>query len=374
MRLSSFILRNLEPILQSWEDFARTVTTPMPALDSAGLRNHAEKILKAVAMDMRTSQTTQQQIDKSQGLAPVGEDETAAQSHAVIRLMDGFTLDQMVSEYRALRSSVLRLWLARERTDDEHDVTDIIRFNEAIDQALVESIAAYSQAVEGTRKRVLGVLGHDLRSPLGAVLMASELLRKKTTLEQHDLVLATQIWTSVNRANAMVNDLLDLARSNLGAGMPLALEATELNGICRSVIDEIRTGHPAAQISFQEEAPARGRFDPARIAQVFANLIGNAVRHGELRKPIHVGLKCDGLTATFSVHNRGEPIPASAIPYLFNPEGRYSTYAHEEKGPSAGLGLGLFIAAQIAEGHGGRIEAASTADEGTVFRVYLPIT
>ena len=91
---------------------------------------------------------------------------SAAESHAVTRLMAGFTLDQMASEYRALRSSVLRLWLAHDYSGDDHHVEDMIRFDEGIDQALVESIAAYGRAVETTRKTVLGVLGQDLRSPL----------------------------------------------------------------------------------------------------------------------------------------------------------------------------------------------------------------
>jgi hypothetical protein len=88
MRLSDFILTNLEPILQAWEDFARTVETPLPAMDAEGLRNHAESILRTVVLDMRTTQTKQQQIDKAQG--PVTE---AAQTHALERLMAGFTLD-----------------------------------------------------------------------------------------------------------------------------------------------------------------------------------------------------------------------------------------------------------------------------------------
>jgi signal transduction histidine kinase len=118
-------------------------------------------------------------------------------------------MDQMVSEYRVLRSSVLRLWLAQQRVDDEHDVQDIIRFNEAIDQALVEWIARYGEAVESTRKTVLGVLGHDLRSPLGALLMASDMLRKNANMTDRDRRLAELINASVSRANHMVGYLLD---------------------------------------------------------------------------------------------------------------------------------------------------------------------
>ncbi|MCP6691381.1 sensor histidine kinase [Pseudomonas donghuensis] len=373
MRLSDFIFVNMKHILQAWEDFARSVETPMPDLDAKGLRNHAQLILRTVALDMRTCQTEQQQIDKSLGQGPVSEDETPAQSHAVNRLMAGFTLDQMVSEYRALRSSVLRLWLEQEYTGDGYHVADMVRFNEAIDQALVESIAAYGDAVETTRKMVLGVLGHDLRTPLSAVLMDADLLRKSKQLPDREKMIAAQIATSVRGANQMVSDLLDLARCNLGTGLTIKGEVTELHSICQDTVNEIRAGHPQAQIVFNDTGKIVGRFDPARMAQVFSNLIGNAVRHGDLHQPIHVTLKGNATSAFFNVLNFGEPIPPAAIPILFSPEGRYSRYSNDNRGETVGLGLGLFIAAEIVAGHGGKIEVESTLEQGTIFRVSLPI-
>ncbi|MHC8381377.1 ATP-binding protein [Pseudomonas sp. LB3P14] len=374
MRLSEFILKNLEPILQAWEEFARSVDTPMPALDSRGLRDHAEYILRSVALDMRTSQTPQQQIEKSQGMGPVADDESAAQSHALTRLMAGFTLDQMVSEYRALRSSVLRLWLAKGYAGEDHQVVDMIRFNEAIDQALIESIATYGKAVETTRKTVLGVLGHDLRTPLGAVTLGTDLLRQTEELGTRGKKIIAQISTSVHSANQMVNDLLDLARCNLGTGIPVRPEKTDLASVCKSVVDELTTAHPKAQIIFTDTGTVTGQYDPSRMAQVFSNLIGNAVRHGNAQHPINVTLNGDGTTACFCVQNYGEPIPSSALPSLFNPEGRYSKYSEGEQGASSGLGLGLFIASQIVEGHGGTIEVESTLEKGTMFRVNLPVS
>lgn len=373
MRLSQFILENLEPILQAWEEFARSVDTPMPAMDARGLRNHAEYILRTVALDIRTSQTEQQQIDKSQGLGPIANDESAAQTHALTRLMAGFTLDQMVSEYRALRSSVLRLWLAHGYAGEDHQVEDMIRFNEAIDQALVESIGSYGRAVETTRKMVLGVLGHDLRTPLSAVTMGADLLRKSKQLADREKKIASQIATSVRAANLMVSDLLDLARCNLGAGLPIKGEVTELQSICQGIVNEIRAGHPKARIIFNDTERVVGQFDPARMAQVFSNLIGNAVRHGDLQQPISVTLKRDGASVFFDVLNFGEPIPPDAIPILFSPEGRYSRYSNDNRGETVGLGLGLFIASAIVAGHDGKIEVESTLEQGTAFRVSLPI-
>ncbi|UQS17216.1 HAMP domain-containing sensor histidine kinase [Pseudomonas sp. HS6] len=373
MRLSDFILFHQEPILQAWETFARSVDTPLPIMDAGSLRNHAEFILRAVALDMRTSQTSQEQIDKSLGLGPVAGGESAAQSHAITRLVAGFTLDQMVSEYRALRSSVLRLWLDQGYTGDTHQISDMIRFNEAIDQALVESIATYGQAVEQTRKTVLGVLGHDLRTPLSAVALGADLLSQSEEPGTRKHRIIAQITTSAKSANLMVSDLLDLARCNLGTGIPVLPETTDLTALCKAVVDELAVAHPNAQIIFPDNEAVTGQYDPSRMAQVFTNLIGNAVRHGNAHQPIHVSVSGDGTTARFSVLNHGTPIPASALPSLFSPEGRYSRYSAGEHSASSGLGLGLFIATQIVEGHGGTIAVESTQEQGTTFSVSLPV-
>lgn len=373
MRLSDFIIHDMEAILQAWEDFARSVDTLMPMMDAEGLRNHGEYILRTVAADMRTAQTVQEQIDKAHGQGPTSAEDSPAQTHAMTRLLAGFSMNQMVSEYRALRSSVLMLWLAKESVETDHHLQDMIRFNESIDQALVESIATYGAAVEDTRKTVLAVLGHDLRSPLGAVLMASDLLRRADYLKEREVKLSSQIHTSVTRANHMVSDLLDLARCNFGDGIPVQLQTSNLNNVCASIVDEIKAEFPLATIEVHQESQVTGEFDSPRIAQVFSNLIGNAVRHGDLARPISVNLGVRGAWAEFTVHNSGEAIPQSAIPYLFSPQGRYSSYAAGERGTSAGLGLGLFIAGQIVEAHDGTIKVKSSDDGGTRFEVLIPI-
>lgn len=356
MRLHDFIETDMEAILQEWENFARSVETPLPAQDAADLRNHSERILRTVSADMRTLQSTHQQSEKSQGRGPKKSSETAAQTHAMKRLIAGFSMDEMVSEYRALRSSVLSLWLAHEDHEASSHVQDMIRFNEAIDQALVESIAAYGEAVESTRKKVLGVLGHDLRSPLGAVLMDGELILRLEGLDDKAKLYAAQVCTSARSCSDMVNDLLDLARCNLSTGIPVHPEPTELNPICRDVVEEQRAAHPNVRIILHETVNVAGDYDPGRIAQVFSNLVSNAVRHGDPSLPIQVTIGQDADAARVSVQNWGETIPPEAMPCLFKPEGRYSSYASQETGSSAGLDLGLFIAAEIVANNGGKIE------------------
>ncbi|XUK68037.1 Sensor histidine kinase [Pseudomonas yamanorum] len=176
MRLADFINSNIEPILQQWEDFARTMTPASKGMDALALRDHAEQMLITIAKDLRTPQTHDDRITKSHGDAPSSTFSTAAETHAYIRQESGFTISQMIAEYRALRTSVLVLWMPPESVSKDEEISDVIRFNEAIDQALAESVVSYSSAVDAARNVFLGILGHDLRSPLGAITLSAELL------------------------------------------------------------------------------------------------------------------------------------------------------------------------------------------------------
>jgi len=136
LRLSNFITDNLEAILQEWEDFAKSIHPTGATADTVELRDHAADMLKVIAADLANEQTQQQSIDKSRGHAPRAEGESMAETHALTRLKAGFSIEQLVAEYRALRASVLRLWQQRAKTTTVHEITDMIRFDEAIDQAL----------------------------------------------------------------------------------------------------------------------------------------------------------------------------------------------------------------------------------------------
>ncbi|QXI26323.1 sensor histidine kinase [Pseudomonas vanderleydeniana] len=373
MRLSNFIMQNLEPILQEWERFARSIETPFQSLDASALRNQAEQMLTCIALDLRTPQTAQQEYEKSQGRAPSDESDAAAHSHAQARWFAGFSLNQVVAEYRALRASVLRLWLADASPELAYRTDDMLRFNEAIDQLLTESVSAYEEVLEQTRKRVLGIVGHDLRSPLGAILMSADLLNRTTDLDERAKDLSLQIATSVRRANHIVNDMLDLTRCNLGEGIAMNKQTVDLALICTQVIRELQAVHREVAIHVEcQETPVVGQFDTSRIGQVFSNLISNAIQHGDQCKPIDVLLKQNAIETVFSVHNQGEPIPASVMPFLFNPDERYSRYSDPERKSKAGLGLGLFIANEIVAGHGGHIKVKSTRSGGTLFQVLIP--
>lgn len=374
MRLPDFILENLEPILQAWEDFARTIETPGADLDSKALRDHAEQMLLAIVSDLRTKQTKREQAAKSQGQAPSDDEETAAEIHAMTRLMAGFTIDQMVSEYRALRTSVVSQWMRQVKDGTPINVDDMTRFHEAIDQALAESVASYSRAVEASRNVFLGILGHDLRTPLGAILLGSDVLRRLEGTSVKVTKVANQIYTSVRRASQIVGDLLDLTRCQMGPGIPVKTADIDLSPLCERVVEEIRAFHPEAKVLFEVKAPVQGQFDGARVEQVFSNIVSNAVQHGDNRLPIKVALETSEDCVIFTVHNSGEPIPEDVLPFIFNPMGRFSQRSTIDHGPTEGLGLGLFIASEIVTSHGGSIDVISDSDRGTIFVVTLPVT
>lgn len=373
MRLADFILENIEPILQQWEDFAKTMTPAADGMDSAALRDHAEQMLLAIAADLQTPQSDKARISKSHGEAPPASEITPAETHADIRLTSGFTIAQMIAEYRALRTSVLVLWMPSDELTEEQKIADIIRFNEAVDQALAESVVSYTEAVDAARNVFLGILGHDLRSPLGAILLSADVLLGAGDLPPKSTKNVSRIYTSVKRALKIVGDLLDFTRTHSGAGIPVRIERDDLALACGGMVEEALAYHPDRQIMLQSEPSLPGQFDKSRMEQVIANLIGNAVEHGEPGTPVTVSLESDGKLAILAVHNVGRPIDESAKSSLFNPMVRHLQSGNVEYGAGAGLGLGLYIASAIVEAHHGTIDVDSSASSGTTFTVRIPL-
>lgn len=372
MKLSTFLITNIEPILLEWESFARTIQTDCTPLDSVGLRDHAEQMVRVIAEDLLNHQSLLEQREKSQGLA-VTKHDTAAQTHAITRLMAGFTVDQVTSEFRALRASVIALWMKQIKAGEDFEVEDMIRFNEAIDQALAESISRYSAAVQASRDVFLGILGHDLRTPLSAILMGADVLLRTDELSNRTTKIASRIYTSVKRASRIVGDLLDFTRSQLGRGIPISRVPIDIAPVFERIVEESRAVYPEANILVTKSGRVDGEFDEARLEQVFSNLIGNAVQHGAGHLPVTVTLDASDVRLLLTVHNFGKAIPKDVLPFIFNPMGRYSPEASVENGPYASLGLGLFIVEQIVSAHEGSIEVSSDVETGTTFMVDIPL-
>lgn len=393
MRLADFIQSHHEAILIEWEAFARTLKPAAEGMSKAGLRDHADEILTAIVDDMVTLESPGETSEKSKGKAKangkaksngkakkgraapektskgpaaLGHPGSLGKLHALLRIESGFTLRQVVAEYRALRASVFRLWEKARPADP----AGVQRFNEAIDSALAEAVDRYTEKTNEYRDQLIGIVSHDLRNPLGGILMASTMLTDAEGLDDRSARMAARIQNSAKRMVRIVGDLLDLTRSRLGSEIHIVRGPTDVGEVCQMVISELEGSHPSAVLHYESIGDLRGEWDSDRLAQVLSNLVGNALQHGDTGKPISVDARADGKEIVVTVHNAGAPIPKSMLGNVFEPMVRH--LPGEGKQASAGLGLGLFIAKELVTAHAGTIEVTSTAADGTTFTVRLP--
>ncbi len=381
MNLNAFISNNLDAIVDEWEVFAKTLLPVAGSMSSLALRDHCREILLAAVADMQTRETDSQRAAKSQGNAPIeAEADTAATAHGALRHLSGFDLVQLVAEFRALRASVLALWsrrksagVALEVLAGASEIEQITRFNEAIDQALAESVDSYSSAVTTSRDMFLAVLGHDLRGPLQAISMTGRLLLKPELSETARHEAAMRIQRSSTTMSLLISDLLEFMRTRLGSGIPLARTACDLGPVCTAAVETIRAGNPEQNFEEQLSGDLVISADAPRLHQALLNLLSNAVQHGDQGRTISLIAKGADDGIEVRVTNFGRPIRESALQTIFEPLVRASSLGavpHEQSKTS--LGLGLFIVREIVAGHGGSVTVQSSVDAGTTFTIRLP--
>jgi signal transduction histidine kinase len=374
MTLAGFIEENIDAIVTEWESFAVTLQPAAGTMTPPQLRDHSTEILLAMARDLKTAQTDLQQADKSKGWARVlGGKETAATIHGALRHHVGFDLRQLIAEYRALRASVLKLWREHRAQQEDPVLDEITRFNEAVDQALAESIASYSDEVASSRDTFLAILGHDLRSPLSVVSMSVQYLESSGSVASDGLATLLRIKRSALTMSLMIRDLLEFTRTRLGKPIPITPLPYDVGQVCEVAHDEVQAAHPDRVFDLEMEGDLRAEVDPARLGQVFSNLLNNAVQYGAPGSPIVLSARGRPDVVEVEVKNEGPAIPSAALQVIFDPLVQLHGGNGESRAPlSTSLGLGLFIAKQIVTGHGGTLEVESSSVDGTVFKVGLP--
>lgn len=364
--ISTFIRENSEPILQEWENFARGL--PIGAtMDVAALRDHAKAMLGVIARDLETPQTAREAADKSKGEAIIDSRlaPTAASEHGLGRADSGFSVEQMVAEFRALRASVVRLWTDQQGHAGPSELHKLIRFNEAIDQAIAESLTRYTHSIAQTKERFLAILGHDLRTPIGAILMSAQFLADTGDRSEQDLKIVKTVERSARRMKDMVSALIDFARTRFGDAIPVEPREMDVGDMLRDVVSEVGASHPKSKPQLETSGPLRGQWDCERLTQAVTNLISNAVDHGKDSGAIHVAARGSDREVVITVHNEGPAIPRDRLRRIFeagttnDPDRRH-------------LGLGLYIVDRIVAAHGGTIDVESSEDHGTAFTVRLP--
>ena len=370
LRLEDFIRKNPQPIIKEWTNFARTAAPAGNDRTPSALRDHIEEMLTFIADDMDSPQTDREQVEKSHGgcAKEDGGSCSAPEIHAALRLEDRFNIVQMVSEYRALRASVVKLWRAEHHDLSSTDLEDLTRFNEAIDEATMESIRYYTRTVDHSRNMFLGILGHDLRAPIGAASLSAQVMLHKGLLNTKQTSQATQIVQSTTRANQILEDILDLTRSGFGSDLPVVKKCIDMGFVSRDLVEEMRAFNIGREITLETVGDMLGEWDRNRLAQVFTNLIGNAIQYSAKDTAVAVTVKGEQDEIVLSIHNEGRPIPPDEVVKIFDA----LTRGTEDQGGSKNLGLGLYITKKIVVSHKGSIDVTSSEEDGTRFTVRLP--
>jgi signal transduction histidine kinase len=364
MSLSGFIHGHHEQIIREFAVFAKTLMPSGVLMSEAELRDHAEEMLTAIAVDLGTAQTADEESEKSRGLGTAQAMASSGRLHADARIRHGFSLGAVLADFRALRATVLRLY----ESSGESDLAEVRRFNESIDETLTVSLERFASRTDSFRDQSIGILGHDLRNPLSAITTGAALLTLPEDNPERRGRVAFRILSSAKRMERMIGALLDLTRARLGGTIPITRKRADLHTISEEVLIECRVANPGAVLRFEQSGGLVGDWDADRLAQVVSNLVGNAIQHGE-GTPVTLSAREEDEGVTLSVHNGGAPIPAAMVPFIFEPLAR-----GQAENTTGSIGLGLFIARAIVSAHGGDIQVSSSSEDGTTFTVSLPKT
>jgi signal transduction histidine kinase len=368
MGLSDFITLESETIMAEFEAFARQQLPAAAEMDVAALRDHARQVLAAVAHDMLQPQTKLEQREKSLGHTMRAGVE-AAEIHGTMRADSGFDVNQTAGEYRALRASVIRLWMESGPRLGRDEVFELIRFNEAMDEALAASILHFATEAARMRNLFLGVLSHELRTPLSTIMTSGHSLVLAGQQNKTMPAAAERVLRGSRRIQSLLDDLLDYVRSGLGEGMRVTPKDVDMGQVCGRIVAELSANHPGRTIELETIGDPMCVCDAERIAQAVSNLVGNALKYGPADTPVKT--RIDGSAPgeiAVSVQNGGPPISEVTRESLFEPLVRGANTGRD----GYNLGLGLYIVREIALAHGGSASVESDAQVGTVFTVRLP--
>lgn len=373
MRLSRFISHNIDAILVNWVAFAREQAPAAANLDEVALLDHGRLILEEIAADMRRPQREDERQAKSEGGSVIASQssDVPSRSHARQREKQGFEVEQLVAEYRALRATVLRLWASASNDEQVQDLEDVTRFNEAVDQAIAESLKVFVAEVNRSRDLFLGILGHDLRGPLSTI---STCVAVQVRARPNDSPQAAIILRSVAQMKALLDDMVEYTRHRLGSELAIDPSCLQLDQFARNTLDEIEALSRGHVLELEAQGDMQGEWDARRLHQALSNLVFNAMKYGVRSAPIRVSL--DGKRddeLVLAVQNSGRPIPPRLMARLFDPlvrEGGEDAGADSQVA-GANLGLGLYVVREIAKAHGGTVTVTSD-DALTRFELRLP--
>jgi signal transduction histidine kinase len=378
LRLADFIKSQKETIVHEWESFARTMEPAASSMDDIELRDHAAIMLDFIADDLMSSQSIEQQIEKSHGRKRRREDDSG-EDHGLARLHSKFTIEQLFSEYRALRSSVLRLWGKAHPKPGSTEVEDIVRFNEAIDQLLASSVNVFAHAErkaledeENQRNQFLAMLGHELRNPLAPIGLASTVLENANGNEKIIRNTSNVIKRQVAHMASLVDDLLDVSRVTQGR-ITFNVETLDLQEILDNAVEQVAPKIQARGHQFNMTGPLHPAVlqgDKKRLVQVVTNLLTNAAKYTHDGGRIDLRSKVEDNKVVISVEDNGVGMTSQFMKRAFD---SFAQVEQTSDRTTGGLGLGLALVKSLVEMHCGTVACSSAGlGKGSCFIVELP--
>jgi len=348
MSLPTFIIDNIDLITTEWKRAALPATLP--------LDGQAKQVLMAVAADIESGATQ-------------STSSAAVTVRTVLRAAPDFDVQEVGEALRLLRAVVPSL----SKATSEHAPEEWRRFHDAVDFAVGEVIAQYALQVERTRSLFLGMLGHDLRTPLSAIHMACQYLARDDAPDDRKVEAVARVRRCAGTMEGMIRDVLDFARSRLGKSMSVAVNPVDLGAVCQDALEDIRAEHPRCEFRFEHAGNLAGVADRARLRQALRNLLDSAARNGARGMPIHLQASgtVDGII--FRVTCKGQAMSPDTLRTMFDPIAQLAIAgANPDGNPPADLGLELFIAREILRVHHGDVGISAGDDGATVFEAWLP--
>lgn len=368
-------------------------------MDVVQLRDHAQEILETIAEDMASDQSQAEQVNKSKGEGKLMRLSLGfAKKHAGLRHEEGFDLNQVIAEYRALRASVVSLWTREMKIANTETLYELTRFNEEIDQALTYSVQEFLTVAERTRQTILkdlqdseeryraiaeslqqadkhkdeflAVLAHELRNPLSPVQTGIEVLRLTEGIPPPALSPLNMMDRQMAHLVRLVDDLLDISRISRGK-VTLRLETVDIADVIRKAVEATSVHLYAGKRKVSIELPSEPlliKGDPVRLAQVIGNLLSNAGKHTEENGHVWISTQTDGQHAQIVVRDNGTGIAPDKINNLFE------MFRQLDENSTSGLGIGLALARKLVDLHGGTINGRSEGlGRGSEFLLCLPL-
>lgn len=348
--VAAFLRAQKERIVELWEREIRSELPALAQLTRPALLDHTQELLAGLAAWIEGDTA-----EANRGF------EALVQGHALQRLGYAVGLETLMREYAKLRFVILR-----ELLEVPAPRESLLLLHEGMDRAISAAIDRYSQRREEVRARFISILGHDLRDPLATVKISTDVLARGNAVPDDQKTILARMARACDRMQRMIGEVLDFARGHLGGGIPAAPTLNDMAEICRHVVEDLAAAHPDRAITIETSGDLRGAFDRDRVTQALANLVGNAIEHTRRSVEVAAYETADRQHVITTVTSHGIAIPPDVQRRIFDPFAR-----GDDATGRRGLGLGLYIAQQIALAHGATLDLTSD-DTATTFTITWP--